>query len=126
MAEAAAKIDTDQPSLLAPIVDKTDKKTSKGKRGGARPNTGGRRPGSGWKPGSPNKITADVKNAIVEAFDKAGGVAYLVEVAKTNPQVFCSLLGKVLPLQVTGQGGGPIQITWSDDNTIDITPNDKA
>jgi hypothetical protein len=40
------------------------------------------------------------------AFDEAGGVAYLTKVAAEHPQVFCTLLGKVLPMQVTGKDGG--------------------
>jgi len=61
-----------------------------------RAKTGGR------KAGTPNKVTADIKAAIVGAFEKAGGEAYLEKVARDNPQVFCALLGKVLPTQITG------------------------
>lgn len=66
--------------------------------------------GPGRPKGASNKITREIKEAIIEAFDKAGGVDYLVGVAKSNPQVFCSLVGKVIPLQVTGADGGPIVI----------------
>ena len=76
---------------------------------------GGARAGGGRKKGVPNKITADIKTAIVEAFHEAGGVEYLKAVAKDNPQVFCTLIGKVLPLQVTGEGGGSIKVTWTDE-----------
>jgi hypothetical protein len=34
---------------------------TRGTWGGARPNTGGRRPGSGRKKGTPNKVTAEIK-----------------------------------------------------------------
>ena len=34
---------------------------TRGPWGGARPNTGGRRPGSGRKKGTPNKVTAEIK-----------------------------------------------------------------
>lgn len=54
----------------------------------------------GREKGTPNKLTTEVKAAIVEAFDKAGGVKYLVGIAKKHPAVFCALLGKVLPLQL--------------------------
>ena len=50
--------------------------------------------------GSPNKLHTEIKAAIVEAFEKAGGVGYLVGIAKKHPAVFCALLGKVLPLQL--------------------------
>lgn len=54
--------------------------------------------------GSPNKTTAAVKDAIVEAFELAGGVQYLLNVAQTDPKTFCGLIGKVIPLQVDASG----------------------
>ena len=47
------------------IEDNLEKKISK--RGGARPGTGGRMPGSGRKKGSRNKVTADIK-ALAQQF----------------------------------------------------------
>ena len=63
--------------------------------------------------GIPNKLTADVKAAILEAFENAGGASYLLTVAQSSPQVFCALLGKVMPTQVsmTDADGGPAEIT---------------
>lgn len=60
----------------------------------------------GRKKGTPNKINADVKAAILAAFDKVGGPKYLETVAKEDPKTFCALLGKVLPLQISGDGEG--------------------
>jgi hypothetical protein len=37
--------------------------------------------------------------------------AYLQKQAKENPGPFMSLLGKVLPMQITGVDGGPVQVT---------------
>src|SRR5215470_6848354 len=64
----------------------------------------GRKTGSGSRKGRPNKISADVKAAILAAFDKVGGEAYLARQAEENPIAFMSLLAKVLPLQVSGTG----------------------
>lgn len=64
--------------------------------------------GPGRPPGSQNKLTKDIKAAIIGAFEKAGGEAYLAKVAKENPQVFCALLGKVLPMQVIGDENNPL------------------
>jgi hypothetical protein len=54
--------------------------------------------------GSPNKSTALLKDAILQAAeaagDKEGIVGYLVEQANKNPVAFMGLMGKVLPLQV--------------------------
>ncbi len=61
-----------------------------------RQKTGGR------KKGTANKTTTVLKDAIVNAFEKVGGEKYLVEVAKTDPKTFCSLLARVLPMDVNG------------------------
>lgn len=61
-----------------------------------------RGPGPGRPKGSVNKTTLEIKTAIVEAFQKAGGVDYLVKLASDDPRTFCGLVGKVIPLQVTG------------------------
>jgi hypothetical protein len=60
--------------------------------------------------GTPNKITAQLKDMILQALDEAGGVEYLLEQASSNPTAFLTLVGKVLPLQVTGENGGAIQV----------------
>jgi hypothetical protein len=66
--------------------------------------------GPGRPKGSPNKLSGDVKAAIVAAFEQAGGEEYLAKVAQDNPQVFCTLLGKVLPLTLSGDPEHPIVI----------------
>lgn len=60
----------------------------------------------------PNKTTALLKDAILRAAAEAGGgdmVEYLTVQARTNPGPFMALLGKVLPMQVTGADDGPIR-----------------
>ena len=68
----------------------------------------------GRQKGTLNKTTALLKDAILKAAEEAGGeegmVGYLVIQAKTNPQSFLPLLGKVLPMQVTGPEDGAIEI----------------
>lgn len=63
------------------------------------PKSGGR------KKGVPNKQTKLIKDMITEALDQAGGVEYLVGVAKDNPTAFCTLIGKVLPMNLTSEDG---------------------
>lgn len=70
---------------------------------------GGARPGAGRKKGIPNKLSGDVKAMILKALDDAGGAEYLLERAKDNPVAFMTLVGKVLPMQITGEDGGAIQ-----------------
>lgn len=64
--------------------------------------------GVGRRKGVQNKVTRDVKEMIVQALNNAGGVAYLTTQARANPKAFLALIGRVLPLQVTGQGGDPL------------------
>ena len=49
---------------------------------------------------------------VAQALDQAGGVEYLSRIAETHPGPFLNLVGKVLPIQVTGAEGGPLQISW--------------
>lgn len=65
--------------------------------------------GMGRPKGVPNKATAALKDAILNAFQTVGGEAYLATVARDDPKTFCALLGKVLPMQVTGEDGGPVE-----------------
>ncbi len=60
--------------------------------------------------GVPNKLTVSVKEAVLAALAEAGGAKYLAGVARENPQVFCGLLGKLLPSEITGGNGGPIEM----------------
>ena len=72
----------------------------------------GPKPGSpragGRKKGTPNKLTADLKTAILGALEAKGGQKYLEQVADRDMRTFCTLLGKVLPLQLQGDGDNPI------------------
>ena len=72
-------------------------------------NTGNR--GKGRPKGSPNKTTAIIKDAIIQAATNAGDgdmVEYLTQQARLNPGPFMSLLGKVLPMQIAGDPDSPI------------------
>lgn len=54
----------------------------------------------GRQKGTPNKVTANIKEALQAAFDEVGGKDYLVKVAATDPKAFCTLIGKVIPQDV--------------------------
>lgn len=65
-----------------------------------RPGPGERTPGSGRAPGQPNKLTSEIRDMIHEALEGAGGVGYLREQARDNPQAFLALVGKIVPREV--------------------------
>jgi hypothetical protein len=77
---------------------------------------GGSKPGErrgGRKKGTPNKINGELKEMILEALNNAGGVKYLQARANDTPAAFLTLLGKVLPMQVSaGDGKGKITVSW--------------
>ena len=67
--------------------------------------------------GVPNKTTQLLKDAILKAAEQAGNkvgddgmVSYLEVQATENPGPFMALLGKVLPMQFTGEVNGDIII----------------
>jgi hypothetical protein len=72
--------------------------------------------GRGRKAGVPNKTTALLKDAILQATAAAGGkdglVGYLTAQAKrslkSNPAPYMGLLGRVMPLQISGDPENPL------------------
>lgn len=57
----------------------------------------------GRQQGTPNKTTARVKNALLEAFEGAGGVGALTDWAKEYPSQFYPLWAKLLPSQLNNE-----------------------
>src|SRR6187455_1109551 len=78
----------------------------------------GRRKTGGRKAGTLNKTTRSFKEAFIIAAENIGadgrgreGLAgFLEAVGRKDYKTFCSILVRLIPLQVTGRGGGPIQI----------------
>lgn len=64
----------------------------------------------GRKAGVPNKLSGQVKEMVVVALSKVGGVDYLVKQSADNPTAFLSLVGKIIPHEVTGAGGGALVV----------------
>tara|TARA_R110000868_G_scaffold129587_1_gene338594 strand:- start:716 stop:1021 length:306 start_codon:yes stop_codon:yes gene_type:complete len=83
-----------------PVVEKQPKKST-GQKGGYR--EGGGRP-----KGSLDKGNALIREMAVEALNGVGGVEYLQRIAESHPVAFLGLIGKVMPVQVEGAGGGPV------------------
>lgn len=64
----------------------------------------------GRQKGTPNKTTTQLKEMILQALDGAGGIEYLKIQAFENPGPFMTLVGKVLPLQVSGDPANPVAV----------------
>ena len=95
----------------------------------------GSKPGErrgGRQKGTPNKTTATLKEAILRAAEavgedkkgRGGLEGYLRSVAKEDVKAFSTLLGKVLPLQVTGEGDGPLRIVVQRFTDADNPPSE--
>ena len=75
---------------------------------------GEKRPGQGRPKGSVSRHTSAVKDAIAAAAEGLGGVERLISWAQEDPlnerAFWSSIYPKLIPVQLTGEGGGPIQI----------------
>ena len=73
--------------------DKTNINGPNGREPGS-PKTGGR------KPGSLNKVTADMRQVVVEAFEELGGKSYLIKIGEERPELFIRLLATIMPKDI--------------------------
>jgi hypothetical protein len=103
-----------QPSENAQRLNKWDKLVKRNANGqferGSKALAGAGRP-----PGSLNKTTLKLKEAILSALDKVGGDDYLAKLAIENSSAFAGLLGKVLPTTLSASesdGGLGVQLTF--------------
>lgn len=71
----------------------------------------GKKTGGGSRLGKPNKVTRDVKEMILGALDKAGGMAYLARQAVENPAPFMALVGRTLPKDINANVTQTLVIT---------------
>lgn len=75
----------------------------------------------GRKKGVPNKITQDVREAILKVADGLGGAEGMLEWAQSDPvnarifwsQIYPKVLPKEIKQEITGADGGPIQNSHS-------------
>lgn len=77
-------------------------------------------PGPGRPKGSLNKTTVALKEAILNGATKVGedgkgkdGLeGYCRQLAAKEPKAFAALLGRVLPMTVTGDPDGPVRVIF--------------
>jgi len=99
----------DRPGKTLSKAAKPNKKTENNLQG---------RPGPGRPPGSLNRVTVALKEAILAAGEAAGGegglTAYLTRLAVENSSAYAGLLAKILPstLAASESDGRDVQITF--------------
>lgn len=107
-----------------PVVSKKAK--TEGKPAAVSPRNGAALPaGKGRPPGVRNKLT-NLRDAVLEAFDRVGGADYLVRLAEgtqSDRAAFVSLMNKVLPTQINQQvdGGIKLELSWLGGRNIGTT-----
>jgi hypothetical protein len=78
------------------------------------------KPGPGRPKGHANKITLSIREMIEGALKEAGGQKYLLNLSKSDPKAFCSLVAKILPNSISlgSETGLPaISISFVESNT---------
>ena len=74
----------------------------------------------GRKAGTPNKTTVTLKDAILAAFHKTGGVDYLVWLSKEHPSAYATLLGRVLPTEFDASLTAQVNMTIPQEERLAI------
>lgn len=90
----------------------------RGVANGGLPLPGERFPGAGRKKGTMNKVPRQLKDMLIAALEKLGEEDYFVGKAHKYPKAFMTLIKGLLPHEITGPGGGPLQ---SETVTIDAS-----
>lgn len=85
----------------------------------------GRKTG-GRQKGTPNKMTATLKEMILNALDQVGGESYLVEQSERNPTAFIALLGRLLPSEIkASQASAPLSFIKIDLEPFRFVPDGR-
>lgn len=63
----------------------------------------------GRQKGSENRLTGLAKDNIAAVFNRLGGTAGMAAWAEENKTEFYRLYARLIPVQLTGEGGGPLQ-----------------
>ena len=71
--------------------------------------------GAGRRPGTPNKHTRSVRDALVRALEATaedGGEEFFADLRDSDPKTFATLVSKLIPNQthITGDEGGPVLV----------------
>lgn len=57
----------------------------------------------GRKKGTPNKLSIELRQEILDTLKAAGGKQYLLRLARNQPELFVPLLGKCIPREIKAE-----------------------
>lgn len=108
--------ETGEVPTLADALAVADREVIKRSGNGGAVGNGGVPTPAGRPKGVRNKLT-NLRDAVIEAFDRVGGADYLVKLAngtQSDRAAFVSLMNKVLPTQVQAnvEGGIKLELSW--------------
>lgn len=75
----------------------------------------------GRKKGTPNHITTDLKQAIINALDKLGGEAWFVDLGKRDKKSFSNLIGRCIPTKIVGADDGALKVQMAVDRLASLS-----
>jgi hypothetical protein len=85
-----------------------------------------RRKTGGRQKGTPNKMTATLKEMILGALDQVGGESYLIDQSKRNPTAFIALLVRLLPSEIkASQASAPLSFVKIDLESFRFVPDGR-
>lgn len=123
-------VSTQTPALAADTAKKPWNPRNGEKRPAVSPLNGQPVPVGGKPVGTKNKLT-NLREAVLGAFDKVGGMEYLARLAEgtqSDRAAFVGLVSKVLPTQINAnvEGGIQIQLSWLGGRAIGTTTAQQA
>jgi hypothetical protein len=76
-------------------------------------NRGGKREGSGRKPGTPNKVSTTVKQNVISVFDEIGGIEAMATWAKDNRSEYYRIYSRLAPVsqEISGADGADLPLS---------------
>lgn len=75
--------------------------------------------------GTPNKVTSAFKTAVLNVFNENGGEGWLSRWAMENPTEFFKIAARLIPQEITGKDGGPIEMQVKKIERVIVDPSDR-
>lgn len=69
-----------------------------------------RPPNAGRRAGTPNALTVQFRESVQRVYSMIGGDAHMASWAQKEPTEYYRIAARLIPHELTGAGGGPIQL----------------